>query len=148
MIGKPVMPIPDHPQILAPGFVSEAAKLHATRACRFMVTPSPYESLCFAAIEAWLMRKPVLANGNCAVLKAQCIRSNGGLWYADYSEFREGMDRLMADEALVAQLGRQGYDFAINNYAWEEVDRKLFHILSSIASATSGRVAAATAGVS
>lgn len=82
MIGKPVMEVPDHSQLLTAGFVPEATKFHAIRACRFMVAPSPYKSLCFAAIEAWLMRKPVLANGNCSVLRGQCMRSNGGLWYA------------------------------------------------------------------
>jgi glycosyltransferase involved in cell wall biosynthesis len=131
MLGKPVMAVPDHPQVLTAGFVSEATKLHAIRACRFMVTPSPYESLCFAAIEAWLQQTPVLANGNCSVLRGQCIRSDGGLWYADYPEFREGMTRLLDDDSLVLTLGRQGYAFAEQNYTWEEVDKKFARILSS-----------------
>ena len=134
MMGKPSMAVPEHPRLLTAGFVSETAKLHAIRACRFMVTPSPYESLCFAAIEAWLMRKPVFANGNCSVLRGQCIRSDGGLWYAGYPDFREGMNCLLDNDALVRTLGRQGYAFAEQNYTWEEVDKKFARILSSVAS--------------
>jgi glycosyltransferase involved in cell wall biosynthesis len=148
MMGKPVMAVPDHPAFVTAGFVSEAAKFHAIRASRFMIAPSPYESLCFAAIEAWLMRKPVLANGNCSVLRGQCVRSNGGLWYADYSEFREGMNRLLTSDALVRELGRQGHNFAVRNYTWEAVDKKLIRILSSVAPSASSRALVASAAAS
>jgi len=140
MVGKPVMPVPDHPQLVVTGFLPEATKLHAIRNCRLMVVPSPYESLCIAALEAWMLRKPILANGNCAVLRGQCIRSNGGLWYADYAEFREGMNCLLGDDSLAETLGRQGEMFVRNNYTWQEVERKLNRILSSVAVSPSGEI--------
>jgi glycosyltransferase involved in cell wall biosynthesis len=103
-----------------------------------MVAPSPYESLCIAALESWLLGRPVLANGDSAVLRGQCIRSNGGLWYAGYEEFREAMNRLLSDDSLVRALGMQGEAFVRKNYTWEEVDRRLMRVLSSIASAQPG----------
>jgi len=132
MVGRPVMPVPDHPQLVAPGFLPESTKLHAINNCRLMVLPSPYESLCIAALEAWMLRKPVLANGNCAVLRGQCIRSNGGLWYTDYEEFREGMNCLLDDDSLAVTLGRQGEMFVRSHYTWQEVERKMNRILSSV----------------
>jgi glycosyltransferase involved in cell wall biosynthesis len=139
MMGKPVMPVPDHPQLLATGFVSETAKLHGIHNCSLMVVPSPYESLCIAALEAWQMKKPVLANGDCAVLRGQCIRSNGGLWYTAYDEFREGLNCLLNDSALAKAIGRQGEDYVRRNYAWEEVEKKLNRILLSVARAPRDR---------
>jgi glycosyltransferase involved in cell wall biosynthesis len=94
-----------------------------------------------------MLKKPVLANGNCAVLRGQCIRSNGGLWYADYAEFREGMNYLLGDDSLAMTLGKQGEMFVRNNYTWQEVDRKLNRILSSVAVSSpeeSGRGVAAS----
>ena len=135
MVGKAVMPVPGHPQIVMGGFVPEATKYWAIRQCRFMVAPSPYESLCIAALESWLLGKPVLANGDCAVLRGQCIRSNGGLWYANYEEFREAMTCLLKDDSVVRTLGMQGEAFVRANYTWEEVDRRVMGVLSSIAPA-------------
>jgi glycosyltransferase involved in cell wall biosynthesis len=133
MVGKRVMPVSDHPQVILAGFVPDETKLHAIRNCRLMVLPSPYESLSIAALEAWMLEKPVFANGNCAVLRGQCIRSNGGLWYSDYAEFRAGMDCLMSNDTLAATLGIQGKTFVKRNYTWQEVDQKLDSILASVA---------------
>jgi len=133
LLGKPVMPVAEHKQIVCPGFVSDTTKIHAIRACRFMVAPSPFESLCIAALEAWQLGIPVLANGNCAVLRGQCMRSNGGLWYSDYEEFREAALCLLEDNVLASNLGRQGADFVNRNYTWEQVEGKLLRILQSVA---------------
>jgi glycosyltransferase involved in cell wall biosynthesis len=138
MVGKEVMLVPDRPQIIVPGFVPEATKYWAIRECQLMVAPSPYESLCIAALESWLLGKPVLANGDCAVLRGQCIRSNGGLWYAGYEEFRETMTCLLNDASLARTLGMQGETFVRSNYTWEEVDRRLMGILSAITSPRAG----------
>ena len=98
-----------------------------------MLAPSPYESLSIVTLEAWVMKKPVLVNGDCAVLRGQCLRSNGGLWYTCYAEFKEAATRLLNDYSLAEILGRQGEDFVRRTYVWEEVDKKLNRILTSVA---------------
>jgi len=138
LIGKAVMQVPRHPNIILGGFVPESAKLWAIRECRFMVAPSPYESLCIAALESWLLTKPILANGDCAVLRGQCIRSNGGLWYSNFEEFRETMDCLLQDDSVARRLGTQGEAFVRANYTWEALDRRVPPILASVASAVAG----------
>ena len=50
--------------------------------------PSFYESLSMVTLEAWALGKPVLANALCDVLKGQCRRSNGGLYYRELSRVR------------------------------------------------------------
>ena len=67
--------------------MSEQDKFDALRAATLLIAPSLYESLSMTVLEAWLMGKPVLVNGRCEVLKEQCLRSDGGLYYRNYEEF-------------------------------------------------------------
>jgi glycosyltransferase involved in cell wall biosynthesis len=143
MVGKAVMPIPGHPQLIATGFVSEATKLHAIQSCRFMVAPSPYESLCISILESWLLKRPVLSNGDCRVLRGQCLRSNGGLWYSGYETFKEATELLLKDRGLAVVLGEQGYEFVQRNCIWSLVDQKYLDVLSSVAGGSAKRVSPA-----
>jgi len=118
MLGRRTMPLAPHAQIISPGFVSEYVKYHATEASDIAVTPSALESLCLAALEAWMQRKPVLANGRSPVLAGHCVRSNGGLWYTSYAEFRETTNLLLADATLRRTLGNQGREYVKQRYQW------------------------------
>lgn len=132
MVGKSVMSLPTRPWLMAPGFVSENAKFHAIRGSRFMIAPSPYESLCMSMLEAWSMKRPVLCNGVCSVLRGQCLRSDGGLWYGGYESFRRAADLLLSDAQLSQRLGAQGYEFVQKQYTWEKVDQKYLGVLARI----------------
>jgi glycosyltransferase involved in cell wall biosynthesis len=133
MLGKAAMTVQRHSQLLTPGFVSENTKMQAIQACRLMAIPSPYESLSIVALEAWQFEKPVLANGDCAVLRGQCIRSNGGLWYSSYAEFHHSLTFLLNDGAMAQIIGRQGGEFVRRNYLWDPVEKTLNSILHRVA---------------
>ena len=66
-----------------------AERLQALEAATVVVCPSPYESLSLLALEALSVGTPVLANARSAVLVEHCVRSNGGLYYANRDEFVE-----------------------------------------------------------
>ena len=136
LIGKAVMPVPNHPSIVHTGFIAEHLKDSAIQASRLLIMPSPYESLSLAVLEAWTMQKPVLVNGHCEVLRGQCSRSSGGLWYSNYEEFRECFDRLLTDDALCWALGNQGFAHTLQNYTWERVDERYSRALSQLPSCT------------
>jgi len=87
LIGTPHVPIPKHPRIHHLGFVEDQDKYDAMAAAELLIMPSYLESLSMVALEAWAMGKPVLANAKCDVLQGQCLRSNAGLFYANYQEF-------------------------------------------------------------
>jgi hypothetical protein len=93
-------------------------------AADLLIMPSYYESLSMVALEAWALGKPVLANGRCDVLRGQCIRSNGGLYYDSYDEFAEALYALEATGPLNAILGRNGREYCRQHYAWPVVERK------------------------
>jgi glycosyltransferase involved in cell wall biosynthesis len=122
LLGRPVTEVPDHPDILPLGFVPDRDKFDALAAAAIVVTPSPYESLSLSALEAWRLGRPVLANGACAVLREQCRRSQGGLWYETYAEFREALRRLLADAGLRQALGASGRRYVERRYTWSRVE--------------------------
>jgi glycosyltransferase involved in cell wall biosynthesis len=94
-------------------------------------------------LEAWMMQRPVLVNGDCEVLRGQVLRANGGLYYRRYEEFAAALDLLLAEPALADALGRQGYAYFQDNYAWERIMEKYDRLL---ALATGGGLAAAGGG--
>jgi glycosyltransferase involved in cell wall biosynthesis len=136
LVGKAVLPIPDDAGIVHLGFLSDAAKWNAIAACDALVMPSRYESLSMVTLEAWWAGRPVLANAKCAVLRGQCQRSNAGLYYSGYDEFRESLAVLEAAPELRARLGENGRRYFDANYAWDVVERKYLALFERVRSAS------------
>jgi glycosyltransferase involved in cell wall biosynthesis len=124
LIGNPIIPIPEHPRIHHLGFVSDQDKFDALAAAELLIMPSYFESLSMVALEAWALGKPVLANGRCDVLRGQCIRSNGGLYYDNFAEFVETLRAIDFTPSLAAALGRNGREYFARHYAWSVIERK------------------------
>ena len=106
------------------GFVPEEDKFAGIAACSLVVLPSAYESLSMANLEAWMLGKPVLANGLCQVLRDNCVKANGGLYFAAYEEFAEALDLLLSEPELGRKLGESGRRYFEEHYSWEAVERK------------------------
>lgn len=134
LIGSPVMEIPRHPDIVPLGFVSDEDKFDGIAASRVVVLPSPYESLSMVALEAWQLRKPVLANGISEALVGQCCRSNGGLWYDNYAEFREALSLILESQSLSMQLGKSGHRFVSQTYGWDKVVESYLRLINTAVS--------------
>jgi glycosyltransferase involved in cell wall biosynthesis len=132
LIGNPIIPIPKHPRIHHLGFLSDQDKFDALAAADLLIMPSYFESLSMVALEAWALGKPVLANGQCDVLKGQCIRSNGGLYYDDFAEFVETLRILDFNPALAAVLGRNGREYFQRHYTWPIIERKYLDMLERL----------------
>jgi glycosyltransferase involved in cell wall biosynthesis len=132
LLGKAVMELPNNPDIISLGFLSEQDKFNCIKASELLVMPSPFESLSIVLFEAWYCNKPVLVNGNCEVLKGQCIRSNGGLWFSDYLEFAGGLETLIKNPNLRKRLGENGKRFVDGNYCWEMIEEKYIRCINQI----------------
>jgi glycosyltransferase involved in cell wall biosynthesis len=132
LIGNAVIPSPDHPRIHHLGFVNDQDKFDALAASSLLIMPSYFESLSMVAIEAWALGKPVLANGRCDVLKGQCIRSNGGLYYDNFQEFIETLHSIDTLPTLSAGLGRSGREYFNTHYTWPVVERKYLDMLDQL----------------
>ena len=133
LIGSKHLEIPNHPRIRHLGFVSDEDKFDAIAASDVLIMPSPYESLSMVTLEAWALGRPVLVNGACDVLRGQCVRSGGGLYYENVDEFCEGLFRLEASGPMGAALGRHGRAYYYRHYSWPVIEQKYLNMLERLA---------------
>jgi glycosyltransferase involved in cell wall biosynthesis len=132
LLGKPVMKVPQHPDIVSLGFVSEQDKFNGIKTAKLLVMPSKYESLSIVLMEAWLCNNAVLVNGNCEVLKGQCVKSNGGLYYTNYDEFKECLDLLLTNSQLRMRMGKNGRQYVKENYRWGRIEKRYAELLANL----------------
>jgi len=141
LIGNSILPVPDHPMIRHLGFVSDEDKFDAMAAADLLIMPSYYESLSMVALEAWGLGTPVLANGRCDVLKGQCLRSNGGLFYEGYAEFSEALGALAASPSIRRAMGHNGMAYFRRHYTWPVIERKYLQMFEQLAREPDGQQA-------
>lgn len=132
LAGSAVMPVPKHPRIRHLGFVTDEDKFDMLGGADLLIMPSPFESLSMVALEAWALGKPVLANGDCDVLRGQVVRSNAGLYYENFDEFAEALYALEASGPLNQVLGRNGREFFKRHYAWPVIERKYLEMFERL----------------
>jgi glycosyltransferase involved in cell wall biosynthesis len=135
LMGAKLMPLPEEPFIRFAGLLSDRERLQALEAATVVSCPSPYESLSLLALESLSVGTPVLGNARSAVLVEHCVKSNGGLYYAERDEFVEALSLLVRDERLRAALGRNGRDYIRANYRWDVVLGKWERLFAKIRNA-------------
>ena len=117
-IGGGDLNIPHHcrSRIQKLGFVPAEDKHDAYGAAIALCVPSVMESFSLVMMESWLAGRPVIVNAACPVTTDFCLQSNGGLYFADYKEFREILRLLTVDRILARSLGAQGREFVLSNF--------------------------------
>jgi glycosyltransferase involved in cell wall biosynthesis len=135
LMGVKLMSLPEEPYVRFAGLLSDRERLEALEAATVVICPSPYESLSLLALEALAVGTPVLVNARSAVLVEHCVRSNGGLYYADGDEFAECLTLLVRDTRLRTALGRNGRDYIRRNYRWDIVLGKYERIFAKVRNA-------------
>ena len=121
LAGPAKMAIPAHPRIHALGRVSDEARDALLQSAMALAIPSPYESLSIVLLEAWNRGVPAIVNGQCAVLKGQVRRANGGLYYRSSAEFAEAVETLRGGKTERGALGAQGQAYVEREYRWPTV---------------------------
>lgn len=127
--GEVPVPEPLRPHLLNAGFVTEREKQEAMAGAVAFVHPSVNESFGIVLLESWLAGTPGLVHNRGEVLKWQCRRSGGGLWFQDYAEFETLLDRLTEDKTLNAKLGAAGKTYVKKTYNRETIAARLFEVL-------------------
>jgi len=108
------------------GFVNEERKFQIMTGALALAIPSSYESLSIVALEALMVRTPILVNGNCAVLAGLVKRSEAGFAYSGYSDFKIALSSLLNDRELKRDLGQRGRLYFCENYEWSTYQQKVF----------------------
>jgi glycosyltransferase involved in cell wall biosynthesis len=132
LFGRGTMEITENVHVRLMGVVTEAEKLAGLARARALVMPSRHESLSMVVLEAWMMGRPVLVNGDCEVLRGQVLRAGGGLYYRRYEEFAAALDLLLDRPDLADTLGAQGREYFEANYAWPRIMEKYDRLLARV----------------
>lgn len=111
------------------GFVSEQEKHEAMAGAVCFIHPSVNESLGIVLLEAWLAGTPALVHAYSKVLRDQCERSNGGLWFRNYPEFEEALTLMLDNADARNGMAVSGRNFVLDQYSWEAVEQRLFNAL-------------------
>lgn len=124
--------IQNYSDIVYLGFVSEEEKMKLMKNAKFLILPSEWESLSLVILESMAVKRPVLVNGECAVLKGQCIRSNAGLYYTNYLEFEYTMNYILNHKDEYNEMCENGFDFVKKNYDWNVVVHNVSSLIEEI----------------
>jgi glycosyltransferase involved in cell wall biosynthesis len=135
LMGVKLMPLPQDPRVTFAGLLSDRERVQALEAATVVVCPSPFESLSLLALESLAVGTPILANARSAVLVEHCVRSNGGLYYANRDEFVEALRLLLSDERLRQAMGRNGRDYVRRHYRWDVVLGKYERLFAKVRNA-------------
>lgn len=129
LMGKPVMNIPKHKNIISLGFVSDEEKFNGIKQAKLVVVPSKFESLSMVVLESLKLKKPVIVNGQCSVLKTHCQISNAGLYYENYYEFKEAVEFMCKNDDVYEIMKGNSVKYVCNNYDWKLIVDKFRDII-------------------
>ncbi len=114
------------------GYVSEEEKLSASEGALAFCQPSTNESLSIVILQSWLFEVPVLVHGQCAVTKAHCDGSNGGLYFNHYFEFEECLNFFLNHPDRAKKMGEYGRQYVEQFFNWNIVLSRFQSALTKI----------------
>ena len=134
LLGGGKVNIPHHLEgkVIDLGYVDLQDKHDACAAASLMCMPSVHESFSIVIMESWLSERPVIVHSDCEVTKNFCKETNGGLWFKDYYEFEAEVNYLLTHEEVAHQMGKNGRKYVLDNFAWDEIIRKLNSFFAKI----------------
>lgn len=132
LVGKPVISIPKRDDIISLGFVTDEEKFAAIAGSEFLIIPSRFESLSMVALEAMCLKKPILVNGRCEVLKGHCVHGNSGLYYKNYYEFEGCVNYILEHKRESSLMGENGLSYVDRNYKWDVITTRFNDMLQKV----------------
>jgi len=130
VVGPEILKVPRLNNVLYLGVLSEEDKFNCLGAAKFLLQPSPYESLSIVLLEAWWAEKPAVVNGACEVTVEQCKKANAGLWFDSYEEFKGAINYLLSNEEVASKMGKSGKKYVTENYSWEKIEKKYLEFVT------------------
>ena len=129
LMGKAMIDIPKHEDIVYQGFVSEQDKFDGISGAKALWLPSKYESLSIAVLEAMALGVPVIVNGQCDVLKGHCTRSGAGVYYENIDEAIQKLDLIIHTDEDVSKKAKK---YIEDNYQWENIIAGICEVMETI----------------
>jgi len=141
MCGEQLVDLPDHPDIIFTGFLSEQSKYDALAGALALAQPSYFESFSIVLCESWVQKRPALVQSGCEVLAGQARRSGGAIPFHGFAEFEAALLRLMGSSDRSTQMGNAGFQYVVENYQWNTVLDRFEDLLNIAVKSFDHRVA-------
>jgi glycosyltransferase involved in cell wall biosynthesis len=132
LTGDKKIELPESEFIEFKGSVAEEEKLRLMSGADFFVMPSPNESLSIVTLEAMAQKTPVLASNGSEAVVEHIRKSNGGLLYGNYNNFKDGINFLSENRQKAKDMGENGRKYVIENYSIKEITKKLNDIIEDM----------------
>jgi glycosyltransferase involved in cell wall biosynthesis len=129
LAGTMRMAIPDRPDIVSLGHVSDEDKYALLEAADVLVLPSHLESLGIVLLEAWQVGTPCLVSATNKITTGQVARAAGGASY-DRGGFAAALAAVLAKRD---SFGASGRAYVEREYAWPAFDARLEHLVDLVA---------------
>ncbi|TVY09782.1 glycosyltransferase family 4 protein [Paenibacillus cremeus] len=113
------------------GEVSDEEKYDAIAGATALVQPSLMESFSIVIMESWLCNIPVIVHEHCAVTKGHCDRSQGGMYYKDYTAFEKIVSQLIDNPQMRNDLAANGKKYVEEYYTWSKTAQRIISFLNS-----------------
>ena len=141
LFGRSTMSFSENAHVRLMGVVPDGEKLAAIARSRALVMPSRHESLSMVVLEAWMMDRPVLVNGDCEVLRGPGAAGGRRALLPALRGVRggDGPARLGARRSPTGWAARASAYFEAN-YAWERVMEKYERLLARAAAGSAAAV--------
>lgn len=95
-------------------------------ACELLLHPSEQESFGMVCLEAWLRRRPVIANADCGASAALIDDDVDGCLLLPEADWAAATRGLLADPSRLGEMGAAGRRKALERFGWDRVcDRAL-----------------------
>lgn len=133
LMGKEVVSVPKHKDIISLGFVSDEDKFDGISGAKALILPSKYESLSISVLEAMTLSVPVIVNGICDVLKGHCVKSNAGLYYRNYFEFEECINYMLEHPREYGIMKKNAVQYVKDNFQWDDIMAKFDKMIEFVA---------------
>lgn len=135
LVGGCFCDVPQHPDIIYTGFVGENEKTAIIEHAEVVVNPSRFESLSLILLEVMSLKKPMLVNGHCDVMKDHCKKSDGAaLAYYDKKSFVKQLHRVESSANLRTAMGEKGKKYVEENYDWSLIMKRLTACIERVSS--------------
>lgn len=120
--------------VLRVGYVSEDEKRSALAGAVALVNPSHMESLSIVLMESWIEGTPAIVAQQSEVMRDHCDASGGGIPFGSYEDYRDAVDRMLADPAEARRMGARGREYALDVYGWPAVASRFAAVVERLAS--------------
>ena len=115
------------------GVLSQEDLLDAYDACDVFCLMSESESFGIAFAEAWMRRKPVIGNRNCASVAGLIRPGENGLLASTRQELQDHLVDLLTHPDRAAALGQAGQEMVLRKHTWRVIARRVLDHLEEAA---------------